>query len=90
MGNLSWRIGDIAITRVLETETALPPEGLLPEANEASLARHRSWLEPHFLDAEGRPQAIEYRTLTRSLIEGLGARALGAIEAATARLASDL
>lgn len=43
-----------------------------------------------FLDAEGRPQAIEYRTLTRELIEEIGARALGAIEAATARLASAL
>jgi glyoxylase-like metal-dependent hydrolase (beta-lactamase superfamily II) len=54
VGNLGWRVGDIAVTRVVETEVTLPAEGLLPEATPAALARHRSWLEPHFLDAEGR------------------------------------
>jgi glyoxylase-like metal-dependent hydrolase (beta-lactamase superfamily II) len=54
VGNLGWRVGDIAITRVVESELTLPPEGLLPDATGAALARHRSWLEPHFLDANGR------------------------------------
>jgi glyoxylase-like metal-dependent hydrolase (beta-lactamase superfamily II) len=53
MGNLSWTIGDTTITRVLENESALPPEGLLPDATPEALAPHRDWLTPGFLDAEG-------------------------------------
>jgi glyoxylase-like metal-dependent hydrolase (beta-lactamase superfamily II) len=49
MGNLSWSIGRVRITRVVEREVALPLAGLLPEATEASLEKHRAWLEPHFL-----------------------------------------
>lgn len=54
MGDLSWKIGDVTITRVVESETELPPDALLPDASAESLAPHRSWLEPGFLTADGR------------------------------------
>ena len=53
MGNLSWKIGDVTVTRIVESETELPPAGLLPEATAESLAPHRSWLEPGFLSGDG-------------------------------------
>lgn len=53
MGNLSWKIGDVTVTRVVESETALPPEGLLPEATPEALAAHADWLRPGFLDTDG-------------------------------------
>src|SRR5262249_14657086 len=49
MTALSWRVGDVAITRVPEVVVEMPLAGLLPEATVASLARYRSWLEPHFV-----------------------------------------
>ncbi len=53
MANLSWKIGDVTVTRVLETEAPLPPVELLPEATPEAVAPHRSWLEPGFLDPDG-------------------------------------
>ena len=53
MGNLQWRIGDVTITRVVESEASIPPEGLLPAATAEGLARHHDWLAPHFLDDDG-------------------------------------
>jgi len=54
LGNLSWSVGKVRITRVVEREVALPLTGLLPEATPAALAEHRAWLEPHFLLPDGR------------------------------------
>ncbi len=53
MPPLTWSIGSVRITRIEEVTSPLPPEGLLPELRPATLARHESWLKPHFLDAEG-------------------------------------
>lgn len=53
MGNLSWNIGDVTVTRIVESETPLPPQALLPEATAEALAPHRHWLQPGFLDADG-------------------------------------
>ena len=53
MASLQWTLGDVRITRVVESEAALPPEGLLPQATAEALAPHRPWLAPHFLDADG-------------------------------------
>jgi len=53
MGNLSWSVGDVRITRVEELVAPMPPTHLLPEATPEALRRHASWLEPHFVDAEG-------------------------------------
>ncbi|TFG96782.1 MAG: MBL fold metallo-hydrolase [Myxococcales bacterium] len=53
MGNLSWSVGSVRITRVVEREARVALAELLPEATQEALARHRSWLEPHFLDPDG-------------------------------------
>jgi glyoxylase-like metal-dependent hydrolase (beta-lactamase superfamily II) len=53
MAFLQWTIGDVRITRVVETEAELPLSGLLPDASPAALEPHRDWLCPHFLDDEG-------------------------------------
>jgi glyoxylase-like metal-dependent hydrolase (beta-lactamase superfamily II) len=51
MSLLTWRVGEITVTRIPEVVTELPLEQLLPEATEAALAPHREWLAPHFLGA---------------------------------------
>ena len=53
MNPLSWTIGDVRVTRVLEVEAKLPPEGLFPEATAEALDAHASWLVPHFADEAG-------------------------------------
>lgn len=53
MTELSWSIGDVRITRIEESVTAMPPTDLLPEATADAMGRHASWLVPHFVDADG-------------------------------------
>jgi len=49
---LCWQIGDIKITRILEQETALPGDFLLPASTPAAVAGI-PWLKPHFIDEAG-------------------------------------
>ena len=53
MGNLAWSVGRVRITRIVEREVPVALAGLLPDATPDALARHRSWLEPHFLNPDG-------------------------------------
>ncbi len=53
MSNLSWSIGDVRVTRIVESVSPIPPEGLFPDATAADLVRHESWLKPHFVDGAG-------------------------------------
>ena len=53
MSLLTWKIGGVTITRIPEVVVDMPLEDLLPEAGPAAVAPHRSWLEPHFLGADG-------------------------------------
>ncbi len=53
MKPLQWTVGKVRITRILESESPLPPQGLLPDATPEALAPHRDWLTPWFMDAEG-------------------------------------
>ena len=53
MTALSWQIGEVTITRVPEVVVPLALDGFLAEARAEAVAPHRSWLEPHFLDAQG-------------------------------------
>ena len=53
MDFLTWTIGNVRVTRVLETEAKLSLEGFLPDANAEALAPHVDWLKPHFLDEDG-------------------------------------
>jgi glyoxylase-like metal-dependent hydrolase (beta-lactamase superfamily II) len=54
MGQLDWSIGAARITRFVEMEAALDAQGFFPASTPEALARHRSWLEPSFMDREGR------------------------------------
>lgn len=49
-----WKIGDVSVTRVVETVSAVPPNMLYPDASLETLAGELSWLQPHFLDEEGK------------------------------------
>lgn len=49
----TWRIGDVKVTRVLEQEAPLPPEGLIANVDPARFAEHASWLKPHFVNEAG-------------------------------------
>jgi hypothetical protein len=51
--NLQWKVGDVTITRVVESVAHLPAVGLLPNADDAVIASHASWLRPHFVDDDG-------------------------------------
>jgi glyoxylase-like metal-dependent hydrolase (beta-lactamase superfamily II) len=52
-GFRSWQIGDVKVTRVLEQEAPLPPEGLIANVDPARMAEHASWLRPHFMNDDG-------------------------------------
>jgi glyoxylase-like metal-dependent hydrolase (beta-lactamase superfamily II) len=46
------RLGEVTIDRVVElSQSSFRTTAMLPDATEADLAKHHSWLAPHFLDA---------------------------------------
>jgi glyoxylase-like metal-dependent hydrolase (beta-lactamase superfamily II) len=47
-----WKIGDVTITRVVESETATDLSMLLPDATPENI-RKEEWLRPHFADDNG-------------------------------------
>jgi glyoxylase-like metal-dependent hydrolase (beta-lactamase superfamily II) len=51
--NLQWKLGDVTITRVVESVAAIPAGGLLPNADDDVIASHAEWLRPHFVDDDG-------------------------------------
>lgn len=51
---LTWKIGDVEITRVVEVVTPTPGPMLIPDAVPESLTPLHDWLRPHFLDEQGR------------------------------------
>lgn len=51
--NLTWSIGAVRITRVVESVSPVAPNALFPEVATADIERHESWLKPHFVDADG-------------------------------------
>lgn len=48
-----WRIGDVTVTSVVETEGPTPGQFLFADATADAILRHR-WLQPHFADERGR------------------------------------
>jgi glyoxylase-like metal-dependent hydrolase (beta-lactamase superfamily II) len=46
---LSWKIGDVTVTRVVELEVPVPPGAFLEEASAEAL-RTMPWLYPHFVN----------------------------------------
>ena len=53
MAFLSWQIGAVRVTRVVEVVAPIPPNGLLEDIGPDDMAPHLSWLQPHFVDADG-------------------------------------
>jgi glyoxylase-like metal-dependent hydrolase (beta-lactamase superfamily II) len=51
--NLQWKIGDVTVTRVVESVAPVPPNGLLPAATDDVIAQHLDWLRPDFVDDDG-------------------------------------
>ena len=49
----TWQIGDVKVTRVVESQLPMPPEHLIDHIVPERLAAHRDWLEPHFMTADG-------------------------------------
>ena len=50
---LRWRVGDVAITRIVESAGSSPPGFLFADLS-AEQVRSHGWLRPHFATAEGR------------------------------------
>jgi glyoxylase-like metal-dependent hydrolase (beta-lactamase superfamily II) len=50
--NLSWQIGDVKITRIVEVETATSPRFLFPQLSKADVLSV-DWLQPHFATEDG-------------------------------------
>jgi glyoxylase-like metal-dependent hydrolase (beta-lactamase superfamily II) len=48
------RLGRLRIDAVVERAGPTRPTWLLPDASPEAVERHRGWLAPHFLDAQGR------------------------------------
>jgi glyoxylase-like metal-dependent hydrolase (beta-lactamase superfamily II) len=48
-----WKIGDVRVTRVIETEGPMPAGFLYADARPEKIAQH-AWLRPHFLAEDGR------------------------------------
>ena len=66
----SWQIGDVRITRIIETEdTSMSADIMLPDAKPKNVLPI-SWLRPHFIDAEGRLIS----SIFSLLVESCGAR----------------
>ena len=49
-----WKIGEVSITRVIESEGPWDGTLLLPEATAANVRKERDWLHPTFTDDAGR------------------------------------
>ncbi|MFP8878358.1 MAG: MBL fold metallo-hydrolase [Myxococcota bacterium] len=49
----TWKIGDVAISRVVELVSPIPGSMLIPKATPGNLTDLHSWLRPHFLDDDG-------------------------------------
>ena len=50
---LSWTIGDVRVTQVVESKGASPPSFFFSDVGAADVQRH-AWLRPHFAHGDGR------------------------------------
>jgi glyoxylase-like metal-dependent hydrolase (beta-lactamase superfamily II) len=49
----TWQIGDVKISRIIESEAAWPGTWLLPDATPENMKKEASWLFPVFTDENG-------------------------------------
>ncbi len=68
---LSWRIGDVTVTRIVELEVTGGSRFILPDATRDAVLPI-AWLRPHFADEEGRLRmsihALVVETPTRRIV----------------------
>ena len=69
---ISWKVGNVRITRVVELEDKRPGTQLLPSATPDTLAKESDWLFPTFVDEAGQIK-LSVHTL---IIESQGKRIL--------------
>jgi glyoxylase-like metal-dependent hydrolase (beta-lactamase superfamily II) len=53
MTNLEWRLGDVTVTRIVESIASVPPAAFIPLAAGDALAPHLDWLRPSFVNPDG-------------------------------------
>lgn len=63
---LRWQIGDVEVIRIAETCEAFPAQMLLKHATPDAIAPHLGWLQPHFVDADGRMLISVHGLVVRS------------------------
>lgn len=63
---LSWTIGDVSITRLVEVVLNAPINSLFPERSAEELKVYNSWLRPNFLNDEGNMILSVHAFLIRS------------------------
>lgn len=56
--HLSWKIGDVSVTRVEEVVTYVDAQVLMPDFEPAMLDPHRDWLTPHFFSDRNDKMAL--------------------------------
>ena len=66
MSQLHWQIGQVSVTRILESCTPFDRAFLCPNADSPTFDRHLDWLAPHFVDEEGRILLSIHALLIRS------------------------
>jgi glyoxylase-like metal-dependent hydrolase (beta-lactamase superfamily II) len=69
--NLSWQVGDVRVTRVMETVMYWPFGALLPDAT-PEVVDSVAWMRPHFVDERGK-MILSMHTL---VVESEGKRIL--------------
>jgi glyoxylase-like metal-dependent hydrolase (beta-lactamase superfamily II) len=50
----TWQIGDVKISRIIESEAAWPGSWLLPNATPENMKKEADWLYPTFIDEKGK------------------------------------
>ena len=63
---LRWAIGNVEVTRIAENCDAFPPQMLLKPATPEAMAPHLHWLQPHFVDADGKMLISVHGLVVRS------------------------
>ncbi|MEM7094566.1 MAG: MBL fold metallo-hydrolase [Actinomycetota bacterium] len=58
MGNLTWRVGDVTITRVEEAMAWLDGHVLMPDFHPDVLEPHEDWLRPNFFSDRNNKMAL--------------------------------
>lgn len=51
---LTWQVGDVTITRLVEVILRAPVNSLFPNRSARELEAHAGWLKPNFIDADDR------------------------------------